>query len=355
MNKYDNVVILIPSLEPKYNFVDIIKELHKEFNNIFVVNDGSGAAYDPIFQEIEQMGIEVFKHNINMGKGRALKDAFNILLNDKKYHTDEKGGIITADSDGQHILKDIIKCADALLEKDALVLGCRDFDEDTVPLKSKFGNKITRQVFSIFVGLNITDTQTGLRGISWKHVTQFLKTKGERFEYETNMLLDTSKYQIDICEVPIETVYIADNESSHFNPLLDSFQIYKLFLKYIVSSLSSFALDIVLFTIFLSLFNLMNMNFYPIFAATVSARIISSLYNYIVNSKLVFDKINSKSSLLKYYILVVIQMIISGTMVSLGESVLGFISPVILKIFVDTIIFIINFYVQREWVFKEDE
>jgi putative flippase GtrA len=80
------------------------------------------------------------------------------------------------------------------------------------------------------------------------------------------------------------------------------------------------------------------------------ARIISSLYNFFVNGKLVFKRAN-KTSILKYGLLVVIQMFVSGYSVSFLNKIFN-ISSVFIKIIVDSIIFVINFIIQREWVFK---
>lgn len=114
--------------------------------------------------------------------------------------------------------------------------------------------------------------------------------------------------------------------------------------KYVFSAGSSFALDLVVFTIF----NLLIKN---IFISTIIARVISSLYNYLMNSRFVF-KSYSKSSIYKYYILVVIQMFVSATTVSILSYLFKDLNDTIIKMFVDIIIFIINYFVQKEVVFK---
>lgn len=347
----NNVAVLIPSLEPNEDFVKFLKELKTTFKNIVVVNDGSSKEYDYIFKQITDIEIPVIKNHINLGKGRALKYGINYILNTYE----ECKVIVTADSDGQHSLDDIQKCAKAALANpDALVLGVRDFDKENVPPRSKFGNKITRNVFKLFVGLNITDTQTGLRAFSTDVAIKIIDVLGERFDYETNMLIATKDKDIPIKEVPIETIYLNENKSSHFNPIKDSFNIYKLFLKYIFSAVSSFIVDIVLFTVFYNiLFGVIDSK--AILVSTVIARIISSLYNYFINAKLVFKKNSSKSSIIKYYILVVIQMCVSAGLVYLMDNVLTFLNVTVIKIIIDAVIFVVNFYVQREWIFKKNK
>lgn len=342
-----NIFIVVPTLDPDEKIMNsFINELHKEFENILVVNDGSNKKHDKFFQKFEKQGIEVIKHYRNFGKGRGLKNAFNYILN--KYKNIE--GVITCDCDGQHSVKDIKKCAESMIKNpDKLILGVRDFDGENVPNKSKFGNKITRNIFKIFIGLTISDTQTGLRGLSKKLMNTFLDLSGERYEYETNMLIACKNESIPIEEVEIETIYLNSNANSHFNPLKDSIMIYKLFMKYFFVSFSSFILDIVLF---LSIFNILNIES-KILAATICARIVSSIYNYIVNSNLIFKDMSVKS-LIKYYGLVIIIMFFSGCLATYLYNLLN-INVLIIKILVDTILWIVNLTIQREFIFTNEK
>ena len=312
----DDIILIIPTLEPNENFIEIVDRYKKSFNNIIVVNDGSPRLYDETFNKIKDKGVVILTHALNFGKGRALKTAFNYVLNNYKSAV----GVITVDSDGQHLVKDAVNCAEALKRsRNRLVLGSRDFDKDNVPNKSKYGNKLTSKVLKLLCGIAINDSQTGLRAISLENLEKFLYTKGERFEYETNMLLDAKKYNIKFEEVPIETVYLNENKGTHFNPLRDSVEIYKVFIKYLFVSLSSFLVDILFFMLFLnilSLFSDFSFIMYKIIVSTVCARIISSLYNYLLNRKFVFEQHDSKSFIIKYYILVIIQMGISSLSVA---------------------------------------
>ena len=341
-----NVVLLIPSLDPSESFITFIKDALVDFKDIVVVNDGSAIKYDYIFNEIEKSGAIVLKHHLNLGKGRALKYAFNYILN-----TYPKAiGVVMADSDGQHLISDIKRVSRALVgNRDSLILGVRNFDDPKVPMKSKMGNKITRNVLKYLVGITLSDTQTGLRALSVSLMKTFLTTTGERFEYETNMLIDTKKYHIKMIEVPITTVYINDNRASHFNPFKDSYRIYKLFFKYILSALSSFILDIILFSLFIAMFG--NHLASTILIATILSRIISSLYNYMINAMLVYNHQSSLKTAIKYYSLVIINMFISGLLV----AVIGYFASylILVKIAIDLIIFFTNFYIQNNYIFKK--
>ena len=342
-----DVVIVIPTLDPDEKIMnDFIDKLQKEFKNILVVNDGSNESHNGFFNSLEKKGITVLKHYKNYGKGRGLKNAFNYILNE---YPNIKG-VVTCDSDGQHSVSDIKKCADALIKNpDKLILGVRNFDKENVPARSKFGNKITRNIFKIFIGLDISDTQTGLRGLSKKIMIEFLDISGERYEYETNMLIECQKKNIELEEIEIETIYINSNEGSHFNPIKDSIKIYRLFLNYFIITFSIFMLDILLF---IGLYNILNINS-KILAATIVARFISSLYYYLVNANLVFKNIKIKQ-LIKYYILVIIQMFLSGCFVTYLFDLLN-INVVLIKVIVDIILWLIVIIVQKEFVFKGEE
>ena len=211
------ITIIIPSLNPNEKLIKLTNELIDfGFNDIIVVNDGSTSEYDKIFNNLPSI-IKIIKHDINRGKGEALKSAIN-RLND----TD---AFITVDGDGQHKIKDVIKVKNALKKYD-VVLGVRDFDLENVPSKNKLGNKISSFIFKIRTGISLNDTQTGLRGINIKYKNLCLSTKGSRYEYEMNFLYNLAKNKVKINTVPINTIYDDDNDS-HFNAIKDSILIHK--------------------------------------------------------------------------------------------------------------------------------
>lgn len=355
------VSVVIPAYEPDVRLLELLKALDlNKIGPVYVINDGSDSSYDSIFESaseiIEKSGGKLLVHEKNQGKGRALKTAFSYILENDK----ETAGVVTADSDGQHTPECISKVIDALKKNtESLVLGVRCFDLDEVPWKSRFGNKMTEKTFKYITGVHITDTQTGLRGIPKAYMKELIDLKGERFEFEMRMLIDAAE-KMKIIEVPIETVYDSvDNHQTHFNPFKDSVRIYRIlgwkFMKYIISSLSSSLLDIILFSIFCALLKVK----YPVVyvtAATVIARVISATYNYLINYKLVFNsKENIGFSALKYFILAVVQMILSAILVTLLVKALPYNLEILYKIIVDTVLFFASYYIQQQVVFKRDK
>ncbi|HIX95513.1 MAG TPA: bifunctional glycosyltransferase family 2/GtrA family protein [Candidatus Gemmiger excrementipullorum] len=345
------IVIAIPALDPDQKLLDLLGRLRQSgYTHIILVNDGSAPEYDAIFCAAQQQyGCCVLHHCVNQGKGRALKTAFNEFLQNFA----DKAGVVTVDADGQHQIDDINACAASLwANRDKLTMGCRDFGSANVPLRSKFGNILTRHVFSALCGVKVSDTQTGLRAIPTALVRKFLATVGERFEYEMNMLIDCKQYGVQIVEVPIATVYLEENASSHFNPLLDSIRIYSVFFKFIASSLSSFVVDILFFTAFTALLKPVLPGLY-ILAATVLARLISSAVNYLLNKKTVFqDRGKNRYALPKYYTLAAVQMLCSAFFVTKLYSLVPLLNESVIKMLVDTVLFLLSFKVQQNWVFK---
>lgn len=241
-------LIIIPAYKPSDNLVDFCRELGRYFEHIIVVDDGSGSEYKIIFDEVEQMEFcTILRHYTNMGKGRALKTAFNYCLS---LGSKARFGVITVDADGQHCIEDILNICRAMNEtEEGLVLGCRSFDDNSIPFRSKFGNKISCKMYNWLCGINVSDTQTGLRGLPYGFLETVCCTCGERYEYETNMLLDAKEYGLDYVEVPIKAIYEKGNPTSHFNPLADSLRIYTILFKYSLSSLISVVIDYVVYIV----------------------------------------------------------------------------------------------------------
>ena len=346
------VPIVIPAYEPGEELIRLVKELiEAKAEPVIVVDDGSDPAkYGNIFEEAGKLGAVILRNAVNMGKGRALKAAFNHCINEY----DDLVGVVTADSDGQHSVKDICKCGEVLGNNiKSLILGVRDFGKPGIPARSVFGNKTTSRVMNLLLGLKISDTQTGLRGIGVDFMKYLLTEKGERFEFETNMLIATKERDIDIIEVPVETIYLEENKSSHFNPLLDSIRIYAVFFKFMLSSVSSSLLDMLLFGFFCAIFVNAPVKMGYIMLSTILARIISATYNFFINYEIVFsgEKERSKAAL-SYCVLAVAIMLLSGFFVTLGHGIVPWLPEVCIKIVVDGMLFLLSFYVQREFVYK---
>ena len=341
----NKILILIPAYNPSKELLTLVQKLTMFNHPILIINDGSHMDCMPIFNEIEQHSnsVTIHHHKTNKGKGSALKTG--IAICEKDYPN--CGGIITADADGQHSASDIIKVAKKLIKADqSLILGVRNFIGE-IPFRSRFGNIITRKLLSIVHGIKVLDTQTGLRGIPVMAFKPFLQVPYDQYEFETEMLICAKNNNISIEEVGIETIYINDNEGSHFNPILDSMKIYFVLFRFLFSSLLAAVLDIVFFII---LFKVTN---HILFSILISRYTLGAGINFYINWKGVF-KSNSgfMSSLIKYYILATI---LGGSTFVVMEGLTTWVQlPVIMsKVMAEGILFAISFIIQKRVVFDD--
>lgn len=336
--------ILIPAYKPDDKLVALTDQLltHDDLK-LVVVDDGSGEAFRPVFEALDKR-VTLISYPDNKGKGGALKTGIRYIMD----HMPECERLVTADADGQHRYADIRRVLDKSEEMPgALVLGSRAFDGD-VPLRSRFGNAMTRQVFAIASGVKVRDTQTGLRGFDRDGMRLFVDVPGDRYEYEINMLLTAARAEMPIYEVTIETVYLNDNESSHFNPLKDSLRIYACILKFACSSLICFGIDYVLFQLLRT--------FIPLtWVSNLLARIVSASVNFMLNKKLVF-KGNEKTlpAVFKYAALAVFIYLIDTAILALLYEKLGW-SRYVVKIISGVLGYLISFPVQGRIVYRKQK
>lgn len=279
----ERVSVIIPAYRPDQKLIGTLEGLCQAgFTDILVVDDGSGPEFASVFAQVREMpGCTVLEHPVNRGKGAALKTAMAYF----DQHCPGQAGVVTADADGQHLPGDIAAVARAMLDRDQMVLGVRDFSDPSVPWKSRAGNRITIAVFRLFLGMKISDTQTGLRAIPRRYLPLMEEVKGDRYEYETNMLFLMNRRRIPFTEVRIASVYLENNRSSHFRVVRDSVRIYGLILKYLCSSMGACVVDEAAFYL---LKRFAVFAFLPIpvtFTAAFLARVVSSLLNFLVNAR----------------------------------------------------------------------
>lgn len=359
--------VLIPSLSPDERLPQYVEELLRaDYGLILVVDDGSAPEYQPIFERLSQMdGCHVLHHDVNHGKGQALRTGFAFL-----WEKTQIQGVITADADGQHTVPDTLKLTAALSDKKELLLGSRDFSlkSKQVPPKSRIGNRITSVVFRLLYGQWLPDTQTGLRAFGRELIPAMLKVKGDRFEYEMNQLIFCANQKIVMTAIGIETVYLDDNKSSHFHPIRDSWRIYKLllgsFLRYSAASILSFLLDylilsLLMFWIFKDqpdiVFLGIPFSVKALIAAPI-ARLFSAPVNYLLNKNFAFQAKSSKGSVKRYIILAACSLVITTLLFGwLDHYVNTAFLHILLKVVIDVAMYIVNYRIQKAWVFPAEK
>ena len=338
--------VIIPAYRPEPRLLDLIRTLvEKSIPAIVLVDDGSGPEFREIFLKAEEMPkVRLVRHAVNLGKGAALKTGINHAL----CTFPDLQGVITADADGQHHPEDIEQIARTLAaQPDRVVLGARTFDRD-VPLRSRVGNVVTRTVMHALVGHNVSDTQTGLRGIPATLLPHLLRMEANGYDFELDMLIGARRHAIPIVEVPIRTIYEPGNRTSHFNPLIDSMKIYFVLLRFSSVSLMTALLDSLVFY-------LAYRRLGSVAASQVAGRLLAVAFNYFMVRRTVFFSRERHFYVLPKYLLLVC---VSGAASYAGIELLyssSHMRPLAAKLLVETLLFFANFAIQRDFIFGKRE
>ena len=333
-------VALIPAYKPTPFLLELAERLEQLEFFVVIVDDGSGIDFEHLFFECSQYA-EILYHSENKGKGCALKTGLKYILT----HLPKDSVVVTVDADGQHRVEDAVATMRiAEQNPDTLVLGSRKLKGD-VPWRSRFGNSITRVVYRLTTGLKVHDTQTGLRAFNGSLLPKLLEIPGERYEYEMNVLLQFAREKIPIVEHEIETVYLDNNSSSHFDAVKDSVRIYKEILKFSVSSFVGFLVDYAAYSLLLLITE-------KLILSNIIARVISATVNFTLNRKLVFkSKEDIFKAALKYFLLAAFILLGNTLVLNLLVNVCG-VDRMLAKVITEVIFFILSWLVQRLLIFR---
>ena len=361
----NRMIALIPAYEPDEKIKGIVAELKNRGFDLVIVDDGSGLEYSELFEELAESAA-VLTHEKNRGKGAALKTGMRYINKYMAYTetvltasgaetvSGRDAVIVTVDADGQHLPDDVQRVAEiAAARHDALVLGSRALEED-VPARSRFGNTVTRHVYSAATGVHVHDTQTGLRAFHRSMIPRLLEIEGERYEYEINMLLRLAADGVPIIEERIETVYEDNNSGSHFKTFKDSFRVYKEILKFSASSLASFAIDYGMYALLLAVTGAAGLA-NGLIVSNIGARLVSGAANYTLNRKLVFkSRTGFAKSAAQYFALAAFILAGNTIVLSTLAGTLG-INSLIAKLITEAVFFVISWTVQKYVIFFKEE
>jgi len=233
-----NICTLIPAYNESRTITQVVLAVKKVMPSVVVVDDGSR---DDTSQLAQDAGAIVIKHEVNQGKGAALKTGFKYVL-DNNYDA-----VITMDSDGQHDADDIPGFLVAFQRKlpplsrelenpslykgkgyPGIIIGSRMHDISTMPTIRKFTNKLTSFVGSMLAHQRLEDSQSGFRLIS-SEVLKNVQIETSGFEMESELLIKASKAGFRIITVPIKTIY--GQEVSKINPKRDTYRFLRLLFR----------------------------------------------------------------------------------------------------------------------------
>lgn len=340
------VIGIVPSYKPDEKLMQTVRGAIAScpsIRHLIVVDDGSGADYARTFNEVADLDdrVEVLHLAVNSGTGGAIKAGLQYGL--YKYPAE---GAVTFDANGQHHPEDVEHVVTVFRQDPSkFVIGVREYHDPSlnIPLRSRFGNRITEVVFTACTGIHLTDTQSGLRCYPRGIAEQCTQIEKSRYEFQLEALI-LAVENAPCAQVPIRTIYEENNRRSHFRPVLDSLRIYSVFFRFVASSLISFAVDYVVFAVAYLLSA-------SILSSLIVARVISCSANFLLNKFSVFHSDGKAArEVVAFAALAILLLSLSYGGMWLMRERFG-VTPLISKIIVESFLFIGSFAVQRFYVF----
>jgi len=223
---------VIPAYQDEKHIGGIVRRVRQQLDHVLVVDDGST---DQTAQRAREAGAEVIVHSENRGKGEAIKTGLGRWL---AAATLSRGGFgregawaILLDSDGQHLPEEIDRflAAAASALHPTFFLGNRMNNVAGMPFVRRVVNRYMSRQISRVCKQEIPDTQCGFRMLDHQLIPQLLGG-GNRFDYDTEVLIIASRKGYRVESVPITTVYT--DQVSKIRPLRDAVRFLKLMWRY---------------------------------------------------------------------------------------------------------------------------
>jgi len=220
---YEGYGVVIPAFNAAKTIGGVIDGVKRHISgeNILVVDDGSEDGTHGI---AESKGVEVIKHDVNMGKGSALVTGFNYFLS-----RPEIAAVFTIDADAQHDPEEIPRFIEVFEAGEAeIVIGNRMNDVGDMPWIRKLTNRTTSAIISLRAGCRVEDSQSGYRLIS-TGVLRELELVTSRYDTESELLIKAGRMGARIASVSIKTIYA--DEVSSISPFRDTMRFLALVIR----------------------------------------------------------------------------------------------------------------------------
>jgi glycosyltransferase involved in cell wall biosynthesis len=216
--------VLIPAYNAAKTLPTLLRqlqELPQKPAGILVIDDGSTDSTSAL---AESGNAQVYRFSRNQGKGKALRQGFDLLRDDQ-----QAGLIICLDADLQHPVNSVpVMLNEAQKLRSRFIIGVRQRSSSTMPLSRRLSNSITSRVISLLCGQKIMDSQCGFRLVA-KDVLREISLSENGFQLESEMLLRVAARKIRIDQVPIPTIY--NSAASHINHVQDTIRFVFLIIK----------------------------------------------------------------------------------------------------------------------------
>lgn len=212
----ERFAVIIPALNAARTLAPVVAAARQQLEPVVVIDDGSS---DLTGDVARATGATVLRHEVNRGKGGALKTGFAWAL--------EQGfdGVITLDADGQHLPSEIPKF---LREREVggadLIIGGRSHLFEGMLPRRRMANQFSAWSISIAAGTRVTDSQSGFRLYS-ASLLRGLELRTNGFDLESEVIVRAGRAHLKIVTIPIELGFVDGIATSHYRPLADTFRI----------------------------------------------------------------------------------------------------------------------------------
>ena len=209
------VCAVIPAYNEEAHVADVVRGVREQGLDVMIVDDCSS---DATPSRAREAGAELVRHEVNKGKGEALRTGFARAM--------ELGydAVLTLDADGQHDPKEVPRFLNAAPRAD-IVLGSRMAEVSTMPRVRLWSNLFSSWVVSRLAGTKITDSQSGYRLLK-RNVIEGIDYSASRFDAESEILVEACRMGFRLVEVPVSTIY-ADEESK-IHPIVDTVRFFRM-------------------------------------------------------------------------------------------------------------------------------
>ncbi len=228
-NNKNRFAFIIPIYNHAATVAQVVKDALALHFPVFVVDDGST---DTTYEQIKEIeGIQILRHQQNLGKGAAIMTGFAAAAAVTDW-------AITIDADGQHYPEDALRLIDAIpAGKRPIVVGAREgmagIEGSHIPWTSRFGRKFSNFWVWASGGAILSDSQSGMRLYPLPEA-MLLNTKARRFQFEVEILVIARRKGLPVIETPVRVVYNPDGKRiSHFRPFVDFLRNSKTFARLI--------------------------------------------------------------------------------------------------------------------------
>jgi len=213
----ERVAVLIPALNAERTLAQVVRDARRELEPVVVIDDGSTDRTSAVARDAG--ATTVLRHDVNRGKGGALKTGFAWAL------ANGFDGVITLDADGQHLATEILKFVRERETSGAdLIIGGRAHLFGGMLPRRRTANRLSAWCISKCAGTRITDSQSGFRYYSAKLIRSIeLRTDG--FDMESEVIVLAGKRGFRIVTISIDLGFVDGIATSHFKPLIDTMRI----------------------------------------------------------------------------------------------------------------------------------